>query len=77
MTHPAGGPGPAAQSARERASRSFLILAPAALVGSGEVKAGRGYMGAGGAVLPVPCCPAVGPPGGRDPARAAGTPALP
>ncbi|XP_060150684.1 uncharacterized protein [Globicephala melas] len=36
MTHPAGGPGPAAQSARERASRSFLILAPAALVGSGE-----------------------------------------
>ncbi|XP_059987056.1 uncharacterized protein LOC132509720 isoform X2 [Lagenorhynchus albirostris] len=36
MTHPAGGPGPAAQSARERASRLFLILAPAALVGSGE-----------------------------------------
>ncbi|XP_049557048.1 uncharacterized protein LOC117203449 isoform X3 [Orcinus orca] len=36
MTHPAGGPGPAAHSARERASRSFLILASAALVGSGE-----------------------------------------
>ena len=46
-------------------------------MGSGEVKAGRGDLGVGGAVLPVPCCPAVGSPGGRVPARAAGTPALP
>lgn len=77
MTHPGRGPGPAAPSAQERASRSFLILAPAAPVGSGKVKAGRGDMGAGGTVLPVPCCPSLGSSGGRVPARATGTPVLP
>lgn len=36
-------------------------------MGSGEVKSRRGDKGAAGEVLPVPCCPVVGPPGGLGP----------
>lgn len=48
VTHPDRAPPSARLGARERASRCFLILAPAALVGSGEVKTSQGDQGAGG-----------------------------